>query len=106
AIAARNGTSDRFSIGGACANLLERLVRLDAPWEELQDLRTQYEKARSTAEVQARRAAQLEARLERSRRRAGWGAAAALAVAIPFAATLGLEQAGFHVGLITLLVLA
>lgn len=68
-IAARHGTSDRFSIGGACYNLVERLVRLDGPWEEMEDLLTQYTSARSSAEEHARRAAALEAELEQGRRR-------------------------------------
>lgn len=105
-IAARRGTSDRFSIGGACAGLVERLVTLDAPWDEVQDLRTQYESVRSTAEEHARRAAMLEARLERTRRVGSVAIGGIVLVVIVAAGVLVGAQLGLRVGLLSLSMLA
>jgi tetratricopeptide (TPR) repeat protein len=48
----RSGTSDKLSIGGACASLARRLATLDAPWEALDRVELA-EELRHKAEAEA-----------------------------------------------------
>ena len=70
-IAARShvGSSDKFSIGTACAKLTERLVKLQAPWEKLPQ--AQLEEALKQASVSTQRVEELEQERSRWIRRAG-----------------------------------
>jgi len=72
-IAARSGveTSDKLSIGTACANLTERLVLLQAPWESLPDL-VKLTEAQRQAEEAGLKAKEFERRGRRVRRRRMW----------------------------------
>jgi cellulose biosynthesis protein BcsQ len=56
----RTGIHDRFSIGKACANLTERLVKLTTPWEPLQELKTELEEARRHAAEATQKAEDLQ----------------------------------------------
>jgi tetratricopeptide (TPR) repeat protein len=66
----RPGTSDRLSIGGACASLARRLATLDAPWEALdqvelaEELRKQETQRRKEAEELRRQEEQLRHKAE------------------------------------------
>ena len=56
----RTGIHDRFSIGKACANLTERLVKLTTPWEPLAELKTELEEARRHAAEATQKAEELQ----------------------------------------------
>ena len=67
AIAARVGTGDKLSIGAACANLTERLVVVQAPWEPLPDL-AKLSEAQRLSEKSSEEVAQLKYSARRTQR--------------------------------------
>lgn len=60
-------TADKLSIGTACTNLTERLVRLDAPWEPLPE-QARLTEAQRQADEASRRVDKLQTKSEWSRR--------------------------------------
>ncbi len=67
----RTGIYDRLSIGKACANLTERLVKLKTPWEPLPELKTELEEARRHAAEATEKAEALEQEKVRARKVVG-----------------------------------